>query len=110
MKVLLTGAAGFIGMHVCERQLARGDEVVGVDNLNDYYDVALKEARLARLTPNPRFRLSRLDIADRAGIAELFHPEARSFLITEAMRGEGAYLRLPDGERFMPRFDARATA
>jgi UDP-glucuronate 4-epimerase len=55
MKVLLTGAAGFIGMHVCERLLARGDEVVGVDNLNDYYDVALKEARLARLTSQPTF-------------------------------------------------------
>ena len=69
MKVLLTGAAGFIGMHVCERLLARGDEVIGVDNLNDYYDVALKEARLARLAPNPRFKLFRLDIADRDGIA-----------------------------------------
>ena len=75
MKVLVTGAAGFIGMHVCERLLARGDQVVGVDNLNDYYDVALKEARLARLTPNARFRLSRLDIADREGIAALFAKE-----------------------------------
>jgi UDP-glucuronate 4-epimerase len=75
MKVLLTGAAGFIGMHVCERLLARGDEVVGVDNLNDYYDVALKEARLARLTPNQRFKFSRIDIADREGIAALFAAE-----------------------------------
>ncbi len=75
MKVLVTGAAGFIGMHVCERLLARGDEVVGVDNLNDYYDVALKEARLARLTPDPRFRFFRLDIADREGIAALFATE-----------------------------------
>ena len=75
MKVLVTGAAGFIGMHVCERLLARGDEVVGVDNLNDYYDVALKEARLARLTPDARFKLSRLDIADREGIAGLFATE-----------------------------------
>ena len=75
MKVLVTGAAGFIGMHVCERLLARGDEVVGVDNLNDYYDVALKEARLARLAPNAGFRLSRLDIADREGIAALFAAE-----------------------------------
>jgi UDP-glucuronate 4-epimerase len=62
-------------MHVCERLLARGDEVIGVDNLNDYYDVALKEARLARLTANPRFKLSRLDIADRDGIAALFAAE-----------------------------------
>ena len=75
MKVLVTGAAGFISMHVCERLLARGDEVVGVDNLNDYYDVALKEARLARLAPNAGFRLSRLDIADREGIAALFAAE-----------------------------------
>jgi UDP-glucuronate 4-epimerase len=75
MKVLLTGAAGFIGMHVCERLLARGDEVIGVDNLNDYYDVALKQARLARLTPDARFKFFRLDIADRKGIADLFSTE-----------------------------------
>ena len=71
MKILVTGCAGFIGMHVCERLLARGDEVVGVDNLNDYYDVALKQARLARLTPHARFSFCRLDIADREGIAAL---------------------------------------
>jgi UDP-glucuronate 4-epimerase len=75
MKVLVTGAAGFIGMHVCQLLLARGDEVVGVDNLNDYYDVALKEARLARLAPDPRFRFARMDIADREGIAGLFAQE-----------------------------------
>ena len=75
MKVLVTGAAGFIGMHVCQLLLARGDEVVGVDNLNDYYDVALKEARLARLAPDPRFRFARMDIADRDGIAGLFAKE-----------------------------------
>ena len=72
MRVLVTGAAGFIGMHVCERLLARGDEVVGVDNLNDYYDVTLKHARLARLTSKAGFSFSRLDIADREGIAALF--------------------------------------
>ena len=49
MKILVTGAAGFIGSHAAERLLARGDEVVGLDNLNDYYDVSLKQARLARL-------------------------------------------------------------
>ncbi|MDQ5904101.1 MAG: UDP-glucuronate 4-epimerase [Pseudomonadota bacterium] len=75
MKVLVTGAAGFIGMHVCQRLLARGDEVVGIDNLNDYYEVALKEARLAQLTPQPNFRFVRLDIADRDGLAELFAKE-----------------------------------
>ncbi|MCX7157480.1 MAG: NAD-dependent epimerase [Rhodocyclales bacterium] len=91
MKVLLTGAAGFIGMHVCERLLARGDEVVGVDNLNDYYDVALKEARLARLTPNPRFSLSRLDIADRDGIAELFAKERPQRVINLAAQAGVRY-------------------
>ncbi|MGB2262987.1 MAG: GDP-mannose 4,6-dehydratase, partial [Candidatus Puniceispirillaceae bacterium] len=52
MKVLITGAAGFIGMHCALRLLERGDQVIGIDNLNDYYDVALKEARLARLIPH----------------------------------------------------------
>ncbi|WP_374428050.1 NAD-dependent epimerase [Ideonella dechloratans] len=75
MKVLITGAAGFIGMHVAERLLARGDEVVGIDNLNDYYDPALKQARLARLTPQPGFRFQRLDVADRAGVDALFAAE-----------------------------------
>ena len=75
MKILVTGAAGFIGMHVCERLLARGDEVVGIDNLNDYYDVSLKEARLARLTPNAGFHFHKLDIADRSGMAALFAQE-----------------------------------
>jgi UDP-glucuronate 4-epimerase len=75
MKILVTGAAGFIGMHVCQRLLARGDEVIGIDNLNDYYEVALKEARLAQLTPQPSFRFVRLDIADRDGLAELFARE-----------------------------------
>ncbi|TXG88434.1 MAG: NAD-dependent epimerase/dehydratase family protein, partial [Rhodocyclaceae bacterium] len=75
MKILVTGAAGFIGMHVCERLLARGDEVVGIDNLNDYYDVALKEARLARLVPLAGFRFEKLDLADRAGMTRLFADE-----------------------------------
>jgi UDP-glucuronate 4-epimerase len=72
MRILVTGAAGFIGSHVCLRLLARGDEVVGLDNLNDYYDVSLKEARLARLTSHESFRFLRLDIADRNAIAGVF--------------------------------------
>jgi UDP-glucuronate 4-epimerase len=72
MKVLVTGAAGFIGSHVAQRLLARGDEVVGLDNLNDYYDPALKQARLARLTPQAGFSFVKLDLADAAGMASLF--------------------------------------
>ncbi|WIT10062.1 NAD-dependent epimerase [Paucibacter sediminis] len=75
MKVLVTGAAGFIGMHVSQILLARGDEVVGLDNLNDYYDPQLKRDRLARLTPKPGFRFVKLDVADRAGMEALFAAE-----------------------------------
>jgi UDP-glucuronate 4-epimerase len=72
MKVLVTGAAGFIGSFVSERLLERGDEVVGLDNLNDYYDVALKEARLARLQKQEGFRFARAELADRQAIDALF--------------------------------------
>lgn len=75
MKILLTGAAGFIGMSTALRLLARGDEVVGLDNLNDYYDVTLKESRLNRLTPHPGFRFVKMDVADRQGMALLFSAE-----------------------------------
>jgi len=75
MKILLTGAAGFIGMTTALRLLARGDEVVGLDNLNDYYDVSLKQNRLNRLLPHPGFRFVKLDVADRAGMADLFAAE-----------------------------------
>ena len=72
MRVLVTGAAGFIGSHVAHRLLDRGDDVVGLDNVNDYYDVSLKEARLARLTARSGFQFERRDVADRPGIAALF--------------------------------------
>jgi UDP-glucuronate 4-epimerase len=72
MKILVTGAAGFIGSFTASRFLDRGDEVVGLDNLNDYYDVTLKTARLERLQRQPRFRFVRVDLADQARIAELF--------------------------------------
>ncbi|MCB1926926.1 MAG: NAD-dependent epimerase [Rhodocyclaceae bacterium] len=75
MKILVTGAAGFIGMHTAEVLLARGDEVVGIDNLNDYYDPTLKQARLARLAPNANFRFVKLDVADRPGMEKLFADE-----------------------------------
>ena len=72
MKILVTGAAGFIGMHTCLRLLARGDQVVGIDNLNDYYDVRLKEARLARLTSHPGFSFHKLSVEDAEGINAVF--------------------------------------
>jgi UDP-glucuronate 4-epimerase len=70
--ILVTGVAGFIGMHCAERRLAQGARVVGIDNLNAYYDVALKRARLARLAPHPAFAFEHIDIADRAAMAGLF--------------------------------------
>ena len=75
MKVLVTGAAGFIGMHCIERLLARGDHVVGIDNLNDYYDVALKESRLSRIADHPAFRFHRISIEDNEAMAGIFAEE-----------------------------------
>ncbi|WP_218241885.1 NAD-dependent epimerase [Comamonas fluminis] len=70
--VLITGCAGFIGMHCAKRLLEQGVSVVGIDNLNNYYDVALKHARLAELRPHANFRFVELDVADRQGMAALF--------------------------------------
>ena len=75
MKVLVTGAAGFIGMHCIERLLARGDQVVGIDNLNDYYDVALKESRLSRIADHAAFRFHRVSIEDKEAMAGIFAEE-----------------------------------
>jgi len=75
VKILVTGAAGFIGMTASLRLLARGDEVVGLDNMNDYYDVSLKESRLQRLAALPGFRFVKLDVGDRAGMEALFAAE-----------------------------------
>jgi UDP-glucuronate 4-epimerase len=75
MKILVTGAAGFIGFHTTQRLLARGHEVVGLDNLNSYYDVTLKEARLERLRSQPHFRFVKLDLAGEAAVAALFARE-----------------------------------
>ena len=81
MRVLVTGAAGFIGAHVSAALLARGDEVVGLDNVNAYYDPSLKEHRLARLSGEPRFELVRGDLHDPGAVDAAFaraHPSASS--------------------------------
>jgi len=75
MTILVTGAAGFIGYHVARRLLARGDTVIGLDNLNAYYDVSLKEARAAELGKHSSFRLIKLDLENREGVAALFASE-----------------------------------
>jgi len=72
MKILVTGAAGFIGMHLSKRLLERGDEVVGIDNLNDYYDVQLKHDRLKQLESFDKFTFIKMDMADREAMAALF--------------------------------------
>ncbi|MGF1466066.1 MAG: NAD-dependent epimerase [Sandaracinaceae bacterium] len=74
-RILVTGAAGFIGYHVSSRLLDRGDEVIGLDNLNDYYAVELKKARLALLSHHPSFRFERRDLADRNAVRTLFERE-----------------------------------
>jgi len=71
-SILVTGSAGFIGFHVAKRLLAEGHQVTGLDNLNDYYDVSLKEARLAQLSAHPKFTFARVDIADREATSDLF--------------------------------------
>ncbi|MDF0535700.1 SDR family NAD(P)-dependent oxidoreductase, partial [Shewanella sp. A32] len=75
MKYLVTGAAGFIGARVSEKLCEAGHQVVGIDNLNDYYDVSLKQARLSNLANFDKFQFLKLDLADRAGMAALFAKE-----------------------------------
>ncbi len=89
MTILLTGAAGFIGMHLSEALLARGERVVGLDNVNDYYDVRLKEARLARLTGRAGFTFVRGDIADRGTLERIVgeHPEIDRIVHLAAQAG-----------------------
>jgi UDP-glucuronate 4-epimerase len=91
MKILLTGVAGFIGMHTALALLARGDEVVGIDSLNAYYDVTLKQARLKQLEGQPKFRFIKSDIADRAAIAALFATEKPDRVINLAAQAGVRY-------------------
>jgi UDP-glucuronate 4-epimerase len=81
MTVLVTGAAGFIGMHLSKRLLEQGYEVVGIDNLNDYYDPKLKEARLAELNKYKHFTFIKLDLVDKEGILELFNKFSLTYVI-----------------------------
>jgi len=87
VRVLVTGAAGFIGMFVAERLLARGDQVAGLDNLNDYYDVSLKQARLARLEALSGFEFILADIADRDAMATVFNQQYDTVIHLAAQAG-----------------------
>lgn len=91
MKVLVTGTAGFIGFFVAQNLLSRGCEVVGVDNVNPYYDVRIKEARLDILKKNPNFRESRIDLADRDAVAKVFAEEKPERVINLAAQAGVRY-------------------
>src|SRR5258708_33912495 len=97
MTALVTGAAGFIGFHVSTALLQRGERVIGVDNLNDYYDVALKEARLAELRRLPGFAFHRVELAERAALATLLerHPDTDRIVHLAAQAGAGPSVTHP---------------
>ncbi len=90
-KCLVTGAAGFIGYHLCEALLGRGDEVVGVDNLNDYYSVQLKRDRLANLDGRDRFSFARIDLADRDAMEALFREHEFTVVLNMAAQAGVRY-------------------
>ena len=92
MSVLLTGAAGFIGFHVATRLLADGHRVVGLDNLNDYYDPTLKQARLDLLAPHQGFAFERADVGDRTAMAEVFRRHRPARVGPPGRAGGGALL------------------
>ncbi len=90
-NVLVTGAAGFIGYHLSERLASDGQEVTGLDNLNDYYDVNLKVARLNRLETKRNFRFKKLDLTDRDNISKLFAEESFDIVINMAAQAGVRY-------------------
>jgi UDP-glucuronate 4-epimerase len=91
MKILVTGAAGFIGFHLSRRLLGMGHEVVGLDNLNDYYSVAVKLARLDILKPDPKFTFVKLDLADNEGMAGLFREHGFTHVVNLAAQAGVRY-------------------
>lgn len=95
MQVLVTGAAGFIGFHVATALLARGDTVIGVDNLNDYYDVGLKQARLDQLTPHKNFRFHKINIANKDAMLALASPDITHIVHLAAQAGVRYSLQNP---------------
>ena len=94
MRILVTGVAGFIGMHVAMRLLADGHEVIGLDNINNYYDVRLKQARLAHIGSHNQFHFHKLDLVDRDGINELFAETKPEIVINLAAQAGVRYLSL----------------
>jgi UDP-glucuronate 4-epimerase len=112
VKLLVTGAAGFIGLHTARLLLERGDDVVGIDNLNAYYDPALKHARLDLLKNYPRFRFVKADIADREAMEALFRAEKFQRVVHLAAQAGVRYSienpraqqhqRIPAGHRRLP--------
>ncbi len=91
MKVLVTGVAGFIGYHLAQRLLGEGSQVYGIDNLNDYYEVSLKKARLAQLYPQAGFTFQLLDLVDREGMLQLFQAQAFDYVVNLAAQAGVRY-------------------
>ncbi|MBI5606211.1 MAG: NAD-dependent epimerase [Deltaproteobacteria bacterium] len=90
-KILVTGAAGFIGFHLCQRLLAAGDQVVGLDNLNDYYEVRLKQDRLKQIEDNTLFQLTKIDLVDREAVADLFAEQGFDIVVNLAAQAGVRY-------------------
>lgn len=90
-KILVTGVAGFIGFHLCKRLIERGDEVIGIDNINDYYDIKLKFDRLRQIEGCKNFQFIRIDIADREGVSKLFSEKEFDIVVNLAAQAGVRY-------------------